>query len=208
MTTYAVNDIFYSLQGEGMRVGQASVFLRFAGCNLKCAGEIVDQAYQPVCDTEFVSSRQMDCNDIVAAVNTLLPTNERDQRWVIFTGGEPALQLDAELVDSLRHDGCRLAIETNGTIDVSGFELDWVCVSPKVAEHNIKQLKAHEVKYVRNFGQGIPKTVVDAYHYLISPAWDEGGFLSQLTLDWCIKLCKDNPQWALTMQLHKLIAIR
>src|SRR5207244_2745020 len=91
---------------------------------------------------------------------------------IVLTGGEPALQVDPALVATLRQSGYYLAIETNGTRNIDHLALDWVCVSPKVAEHAIQQRTAHEVKYVRAYGQGIPQTVVQADHYLLSPAFD------------------------------------
>lgn len=199
---YTVNDIFYSLQGEGVRAGQPSVFVRFSGCNLMCAGETVGEALQPVCDTEFVSGVKMTADQIVERCLEL----GGECPWIIFTGGEPALQLDQPLCDAMRAHGYRLAIETNGTINVDPLKLDWVCVSPKVAEHAIQQRKADEVKYVRGYGQGIPKTQVKADHHLISPAF-VGMVVSSNTLRWCINLCLENPRWRLTMQLHKILVI-
>src|SRR5690606_8300820 len=116
-------------------------------------------------------------------------------RWMILTGGEPTLQLDDALIDRLHEEGFRLAIETNGLKPVSP-KIDWICVSPKTAEHTIKQRTAHEVKYVRSYGMGLPETVVEAEHYLISPAF-EGGHLPPKNLDWCIRLVKENPKWRL-----------
>ncbi|HSS76173.1 MAG TPA: 7-carboxy-7-deazaguanine synthase QueE, partial [Thermoanaerobaculia bacterium] len=126
--------------------------------------------------------------------------------WVILTGGEPALQVDSELIDILHAEGYRLAIETNGSVELPSG-IDWITVSPKVAEHAIRQRRAHEVKYVRGYGQAIPKTVVEAEHYLISPAFD-GAELDRRTLDWCIRLCRDNPPWRLSVQQHKQWSVR
>lgn len=197
-----MNDVFYSLAGEGVRAGCPSVFLRLARCNLRCDGRVIDQAYQPVCDTEFESYQPMTADEVVAAVHEAGDSCD----WVVLTGGEPGLQLDAALVGRLRSEGYRLAIETNGTVDLSDLGLDWVCVSPKVAEHAIRQRTAHEVKYVRGYGQGVPRTVVQADHYLISPAF-HGGMLDRRNLEWCIRLCKDNPPWRLSVQIHPLLGI-
>jgi 7-carboxy-7-deazaguanine synthase len=198
-----VNDIFYSPQGEGVRAGTMNLFLRLSGCNATCAGTIEDQAYLPLCDTEFVSGRRMTWDAIVARFRELTPAC----RWVILTGGEPALQLTPAFTVYFHGQGYQLAIETNGTINVDHLGLDFVCVSPKVAEHAIKQLTANEVKYVRAYGQGIPKTVVQAEHYVISPAF-EGDHLDSKTLAWCVQLCKDHPVWRLSLQLHKLMGVR
>jgi 7-carboxy-7-deazaguanine synthase len=198
MKSYAVNEIFYSLQGEGIRAGTPNLFLRFSGCNEACSIE----SHGFDCDTEFVSHRKMALDQIVAEFRTLSP----DCSWVILTGGEPALQVDNELITGLKANAFFLAIETNGSIRLPEG-IDWITVSPKVAEHCIRQLTANEVKYVRGYGQGIPKTVVRADHYLISPAF-EGPRVPQRTLQWCIDLCRDNPPWRLSLQQHKLWQVR
>ena len=131
-----------------------------------------------------------------------------ERRWMILTGGEPGLQLDAEFVKYFReHGDWGLAIETNGTVDVSPLELDWVTVSPKVAEHAIRQLKADEVKYVRGYGQAIPETRVEADHRLISPAFN-GMEIDGRSREWCVKLVKENPGWRLSIQQHKAMGVR
>lgn len=195
---YRINEIFYSLQGEGMRAGSANLFLRFSGCNLQCSQE--EQGFD--CDTEFVSGRNMSIEEIIQELRSL----SADCRWVVVTGGEPSLQMDEELIDALHSSGFKIAIETNGTREISS-KIDWICVSPKVAEHALKQLSAHEVKYVRSYGQGIPKPRIEAEHYLISPAF-EGDQLSQKNLNWCVQLVKENPQWRLSIQMHKIWKIR
>jgi 7-carboxy-7-deazaguanine synthase len=198
MKQYAVNEIFYSLQGEGVRAGTPNLFLRFAGCNLACSQE----THGFDCDTEFVSSRKMTIDEITAELHDL----SSDCKWIILTGGEPGLQLDPELLNNLHGLGYSLAIETNGSVALPDG-LDWITVSPKVAEHAIRQRTAHEVKYVRGYGQGIPKTVVEAEHCLISPAFN-GADLDRKTLDWCIRLVKENPPWRLSLQQHKWWSIR
>lgn len=197
--SYSVNEIFYSIQGEGMQAGRAAVFLRFAGCNQKCAVE----THGFDCDTEFVSSVKMELDEIVDAVDFAADKC----KWVIATGGEPALQLDRPLVEALQKQGFSVAIETNGSIDVSELALDWVTVSPKVAEHVIRQKTAHEVKYVRGFGQGIPKTVVHAPNRLLSPA-TKGQEIDLEALEWCIRLVKEHPSWRLSIQQHKIWGVR
>lgn len=195
---YLVNEIFYSLQGEGVRAGTPNLFLRLSKCNLTCLKE----SHGFDCDTEFESGRRLTIGEIVAELRQLSEVCD----WVILTGGEPALQVDRELIDALHEAGYRLAIETNGSIELPPG-IDWITVSPKVAEHAIRQRTAHEVKYVRGYGQGIPKTVVEAEHYLISPAFD-GDRLDPRTLDWCIRLAKDNPPWRLSVQQHKAWRVR
>ncbi|MEA2603398.1 MAG: 7-carboxy-7-deazaguanine synthase [Acidobacteriota bacterium] len=198
MERYRVNEIFYSLQGEGVRAGTPNLFLRFSRCNLECRVE----THGFDCDTEFESGRWMTLEEIAGELRQLSPACE----WVILTGGEPALQVDAELIDGLHAAGFKLAIETNGSIELLPG-IDWITVSPKVAEHAVRQRRAHEVKYVRGYGQGIPKTVVEAEHYLISPAF-EGLEVDPRTLAWCIRLCKENPPWSLSVQQHKLWGVR
>lgn len=204
MKTYRVNEIFWSLQGEGIRAGTANIFLRFSGCNLRCdmeAGPKSPGGFS--CDTEFESGRAMTAQQIVDFIREIAP----QAKWIICTGGEPALQLDEVLVEFLHELGYKLAIETNGTICVDGLGLDWITVSPKVAEHAIKQRLASEVRYVRGYGQAIPKTVVEAEHYCISPAF-EGNQLDTKTLQWCINLVKENPAWRLSIQQHKAWSVR
>jgi len=193
-----INEIFYSLQGEGVRAGSPNLFIRFQGCNLRCRRE----SHGFDCDTEFVSGRKWTAAAIVGHLTELAP----DCNWVVLTGGEPARQLDSELVAYLHGRGYQLAVETNGTLPLPGG-IDWITVSPKVAEHSIRQRVANEVKYVRGYGQGIPRTVVKAEHYLLSPAF-EGDALDSRTLKWCIDLVKGNPKWRLSVQQHKVWGIR
>ena len=198
MKQYAVNEMFYSLQGEGVRAGTPNLFLRFAGCNLTC----MQETHGFDCDTEFVSSRKMTLDEIISDLHEL----SRECKWIILTGGEPGLQVDKDLVDVLQAEGYKLAIETNGSIALP-HGLNWITVSPKVAEHAIRQRTAHEVKYVRGYGQGIPKTVVESEHYVISPAFN-GMEVDRKTVEWCIRLVKENPPWRLSVQQHKLWAVR
>src|SRR5262245_14105363 len=138
---YHVNEIFYSLQGEGVRSGTANVFVRFSGCNQQCRSET--DGFD--CETEFVSGRALTVDEIVQSVREEAGTAS----WVILTGGEPALQLDRAMIDALHNAGFSLAIETNGSIELPAG-IDWITVSPKSAEHTLRQLTAHEVKYVRS----------------------------------------------------------
>jgi len=195
---YLVNEIFYSLQGEGLRSGTPNLFLRLSRCNLACKVE----THGFDCDTEFESGRRLTIPEILAEFRQLSEACD----WVILTGGEPALQVDPELIDALHAAGYKLAIETNGSVELPPG-IDWITVSPKVAEHAVRQRTAHEVKYVRGHGQAIPKTVVQAEHHLISPAFD-GPEVDARTMDWCIRLCKENPPWRLSVQQHKLWKVR
>lgn len=203
---YAVNEIFFSLQGEGARAGTRNVFVRFAGCNLRC--DLKRGKRSPggfMCDTEFESGRPLTAPEIVKEARHL---TEPGGVGVIFTGGEPGLQLDAGLVTALRSAGFGpLCIETNGTVDVSDLGLDWITLSPKVAEHAVKLRECSELKYVRGFGQGLPRPRAKAKHKFISPAFS-GEAVDRATLKWCIDLVKANPGWALSTQQHKTWRIR
>ena len=203
MREYAINEIFLTVQGEGVRAGTAAVFLRFAACNLTCSGTEVEGAFQPLCDTEFASFRKLTGEQILAEIRDVA----HEVRWIVCTGGEPALQLDGPLVSLLRSAGFLLAIETNGTVNVDTLALDWVCVSPKVAEHALQQLTAHEVKYVRAVGHGIPRPRIRADHYVLSPA-AQGPTLDPRTIQWCVDLVLAHPQWRLSVQQHKLWGVR
>ena len=203
MKTYMINEVFYSPQGEGARAGEPSFFVRFTGCNLRC--DIEPSAKSPGgfrCDTEFESGRMMTTKEIYDACNDL----HSGACWMVLTGGEPALQLDQEFVDVFHELGFKLAVETNGTIELPN-NLDWICVSPKGAEHTLRQLVANEVKYVRAYGQGIPKTRVRSPLKYISPAFD-GHRIDPRTMEWCVNLVKDNPDWRLSVQQHHAWGVR
>jgi organic radical activating enzyme len=200
MKTYRVNEMFYSPQGEGIRAGTVNVFIRFTGCNLKCA---VGGDGNFDCDTEFVSGRDLTIDEILAAAEEMAP----NCKAVILTGGEPALQVDDELIAALKGRGYYIAIETNGTKELPQG-IDWITVSPKTAEHTIRQLKASEVKYVRCAGMGIPRPVVKADYYLISPAFQSNGALHPEDAEWCVRLVKTNPTWRLSIQTHKWLRQR
>jgi organic radical activating enzyme len=221
--SYQINEVFYSIQGEGVRVGTPNVFVRFSGCNLTCR---TDNEAGFDCDTEFASGRKMELDalhdEMIAAMKretTLWSEDQEDkrvvQRWCILTGGEPSLQVDAALVNGLRQRAWKVAIETNGTKALPD-SFDWVCCSPKSAEHTLRLTRADEIKYVRNYGQGIPRPSVKAEHYLISPAFRSyedhvGAVVHEMepgALDWCIKLVKENPPWRLSIQMHKAWGVR
>jgi len=206
---YHVNEVFGSVQGEGLHAGLAHLFVRFAGCNLACSKDS-PQGFD--CDSEFTSGRELSLAELLHEV-----AEERQRlggriEWVCLTGGEPALQVDRRLLDGLHALGFSVAIETNGTValvDEAGeaLPIDWITVSPKTAEHSIRQTRAHEAKYVRAYGQGLPKTQILAEHYLISPAFD-GPELDPRAVHWCLGLITENPSWRLSLQTHKWIGVR
>lgn len=200
--SYRVAELFVAPQGEGAMTGQPMAFVRFTACNLRCNGAWVDGAYQPVCDTEFDVHGQAMTEDEIAswAVST-------GQPWVLLTGGEPALQVDQDLVCALRCAGLLVAIETNGTRSLP-VDIDHITVSPKTAEHTLVITRASELRYVRAKGQHLPRPRIDAEHYFISPAWESDGTLSHDNLNWAIGLCTKNPPWKLSIQTHKLLSVR
>lgn len=198
--TYVVNEIFYSVQGEGKMAGTPMVFVRFSDCNLRCS--LTNAGFD--CDTEFTSGRTLTSSQILDEAASL----NQHRGWMLLTGGEPGLQVDEHFVEATRSAGWKLAIETNGTAKLPNG-IDWICVSPKSAEHTIRQRVAHEVKYVRRRGMALPESCVEAKHYVISPAFQPDGSVLQEDLDWCVELVKQNPHdWSLSLQYHKILKCR
>lgn len=188
-----ISEIFYSLQGEGARAGSANVFVRLQGCKAK------DACYASGvrCDTEFESGREYSIAKLLTAIDVFNCPN------IIWTGGEPAQQLTTEIVDYFKQRGYYQAIETSGLLSVPD-NLDFVCVSPKVAEHVVKRNFDHvsELKYVRHVGQSIPNPSVTADYYFLSPHSD-GFTINGENLNHCIELVKVNPAWRLSVQQQK-----
>ncbi len=192
-----VSEIFYSLQGEGARVGTPTVFIRLQGCKTKNAC----MAYGVVCDTEFESGKEMS----LEAIKTWLSDNSNGCKEITWTGGEPLDQLTDEIVSYFKELGYYQAIETSG-LKPSVKGLDFTCVSPKVAEHIVKKNFPNgvsELRYVRHAGQDIPRPSVKAEHYWVSPHSD-GYEINSENMKHCIQLCLDNPQWKLSLQNHKI----
>lgn len=207
--SYMVKEIYHTLQGEGVRTGTAAVFLRFAGCNL-WSGREEDRADAQCrfCDTDFRGGTRYELDALVDAVHRF-GTVEDDNRWVAITGGEPLLQLDADLVDGLHLAGYRIALETNGTIALDIPHIDWVTVSPK-AGPIWRQRSGHELKLV--YPQ--PGLLPDAFglanftrfdHYCLQPM--DGPDLAANTRA-AIEYCMNNPRWRLSLQTHKMTGIR
>jgi len=200
---YVVNEVFFSLQGEGHRTGTANVFVRMAGCNLRCSKAV--EGFD--CDTDFSKGSRMRAMDILDAARDLLPTEEWEP-WVIFTGGEPALQVDDVLVGTFHHAGWKCAIETNGTHELPR-DLDWISCSPKLGQHHRTVVdEADEVRCVVKHGAALPVTGIEAAHFFLSPAWDEEPVQFRLNLAHCIRLCLANPRWRLSTQDHKFWRVR
>lgn len=192
-----INEMFYSLQGEGRRAGEASVFIRLTGCDLACG----------FCDTEFESGKEMLPEEILETARAIAP----GCRWLVWTGGEPMLQLTEATTEFFRRHCYSQAIETNGNHPVpKSFKLDWVCVSPKVAEHvlavNFPE-GVDELRYVRHANHmAVPKPRIGAKHFYLSPQF-KGNQPDPAAIDRCVQLCLENPDWKLSVQTHKLLKI-
>jgi 7-carboxy-7-deazaguanine synthase len=208
--TYAVKELFKTLQGEGAQAGRAAVFCRFAGCNL-WSGREEDRATAVCrfCDTDFVGmdgeggGRFANAAALAAAIAACWG-NERARRFVVFTGGEPLLQLDPALLDAVHEHGFEAAVETNGTLDAPAG-LDWVCVSPK-AGAELRQRRGHELKLVFPQPELDPATLLhlDFEHRWLQPM---DGPNRVANTEACVAYCLDHPQWRLSLQTHKLIGI-
>lgn len=207
---YAVKEIFYTLQGEGANAGRAAVFCRFAGCNL-WSGREADRetADCRFCDTDFVGTdgegggRFREAGDLAAAVDAAWQGGASG-RFVVLTGGEPALQVDAALIDALHDQGFSVAIETNGTLPLPPG-LDWICVSPK-AGSEIRQTTGDELKLVFPQAGLAPESLLglDFPRRFLSPM--DGPQLAENTAA-AVAYVKANPVWRLSVQTHKRIGI-
>lgn len=227
--TYRIKEIFYSLQGEGYNTGKAAVFVRFAGCNLRC----------PFCDTDFTGGEEMTREEIISralaavtsssiyAPNQLADCSEietktddvslalSERMLLVLTGGEPSLQADEALVDALHEAGFYIAIETNGT-HVLPNGIDWVTCSPKDAP--VVLSRADEVKVVYR-GQDVEEWYgkLKAQHYFLQPcdlrfesrsSGSDEGLQSYSTISETIAYILTHPHWQLSMQMHKVAGIR
>ena len=203
MRSYIVNDIWFTIQGEGNWSGRAAVFVRFSRCNL-WTGREEDRATAicSFCDTDFTKGTRMTLEEVLQAVdNYRFPSGEP---MVVLTGGEPLLQVDDRLLDGLRRYGFYIAVETNGTRPVP-TGIDWVCVSPKPAPLRVS--RANEIKLVYPQHTLPPEHFADfpAEHYWLSPM--DGPSLqanTQSVIDYCL----NNPQWRLNLQTHKVIGVK
>jgi 7-carboxy-7-deazaguanine synthase len=211
--TYAVKEIFYTLQGEGMNTGRPAVFLRFAGCNL-WTGRERDRAEAVCrfCDTDFVGTDgvgggKFETGDaLAAAVARTWPSFSTvfAKRFVVVTGGEPLLQLDPPLIAALHREGYEVAIETNGTLPAPGG-IDWICVSPKAGAPLVLD-RGDELKLV--FPQeGIDPQQFESLafgHFLLQPM---DGPERERNMELAIRYCEAHPRWGLSLQTHKMLGI-
>jgi 7-carboxy-7-deazaguanine synthase (Cx14CxxC type) len=210
--SYAVKEIFYTLQGEGAQAGRAAVFCRFAGCNL-WSGRAEDRAMAvcTFCDTDFVGvdgpggGKFESASELAAAVAAQWPqTDPTGQRFVVCTGGEPLLQLDRSLIEALHAQHFAIAVESNGTIPAPDG-LDWLCISPK-AGADLRQRSGDELKLV--FPQaGVDPEVFSLLpfrHFFLQPMDGPDRIANTAA---AVDYCKLHPQWRLSLQIHKILGI-
>ncbi|HCN90887.1 MAG TPA: 7-carboxy-7-deazaguanine synthase [Oxalobacteraceae bacterium] len=209
--TYSIKEIFYTLQGEGAQAGRPAVFCRFSGCNL-WSGRESDRATAvcKFCDTDFVGTdgelggKFSESASLAETINGLWPASYQASKYVVFTGGEPLLQLDAGLIDSMHACGFEIAIETNGTLPVPKG-VDWICVSPKVGSELVVRCGSELKVVIPQQGQALEDYQVLAFdHFFVQPM--DGPALEQNTR-LAIDVCKRNPKWKLSLQTHKLLQI-
>jgi 7-carboxy-7-deazaguanine synthase len=209
---YYIKEIFYTLQGEGQQSGTAAVFCRFSKCNLWSGRESDrEKAICKFCDTDFLNTEGVNGgeyteDEILKIALEIIPKNidlKKNVVLVVFTGGEPALQLTKELVDKFKNAGFRSSIETNGTILVPD-NLDWITVSPK-ANTKIKQIKGNEIKIV--YPQEIdPREFSDLNfdHFYLSPMTCKDEAITRENIKKAINYCLNNPKWRISYQNHKV----
>ncbi|MCM1483956.1 MAG: 7-carboxy-7-deazaguanine synthase QueE [Muribaculaceae bacterium] len=186
---YRVNEIFYSLQGEGFHTGTAAVFLRMSGCNRQCT----------FCDTDHASYRVLTADEIVREVM------QHPARFIVITGGEPLLQLDKELIDALHHAGFSIAVETNGSI-APPEGIDWVTCSPKAQPWAI--VECNEVKAVLHPSVDIEAISrhFKARHYFLQPCTDPHSGIANTAQT--VEYILAHPEWRLSLQTHRILDIR
>ena len=192
-----INEIFYSLQGEGRNTGRAAVFIRFAGCNLRC----------PFCDTDFSAYEELTDAEIVSKITPY------DAKFVVLTGGEPTLQVDEGFIDLLHSHGYEVAMETNGTHTLPS-NLDWSTVSPKAAYLlNIPNARpviteCDELKCVYDGLTPVNDFGIKAKYYYLQPCDTGDKVRNADIMSRCVDFILCHPRWRLSLQTHKLIGVR
>lgn len=210
--TYAVKEIFYTLQGKGANAGRPAVFCRFAGCNL-WSGREADRAQATCrfCDTDFVGTdgthggKFQHADDLAHEVARQWPSTDRQNRFVVLTGGEPLLQVDRPLLASLRDLGFEIAVEANGTV-LPPAGIDWVCVSPKAGSDWILRT-GNELKLVwPQPGFDLEELAgLPFEHHFLQPMDDPR---RDANTSACIDACLRHPKWKLGTQMHKMVGLR
>ena len=210
--SYIIKEIFYSLQGEGANTGKPAVFCRFTGCNLWSGREVDrEKAKCRFCDTDFVGTNGISGgiynNEELLAdkINSYWPESKQMNKFVIFTGGEPLLQLDKKLIETLRKMNFYIAIETNGTIPTA-LDIDWICVSPKY-NNLLKITEGDEIKIVFPQEKLDPEDYIhlNFQHKYLQPM--DGNNISEnisKTIDYVLS----HPEWKVSLQSHKYIGIK
>jgi len=209
--SYAVNEVFYSLQGEGFHSGRAAVFCRFSGCNL-WTGLEKDRvkAICKFCDTDFVGTQGegggkfKTAKELAHHVLSFWPKKLNEKPFIVCTGGEPLLQLDQNLVEAFHHSNMEIAIETNGTI-IPPAGIDWICVSPK-ANSELLLKSGDEIKII------YPQIGIDPAdflklnfkNYFLQPM--DSPLLKLNTIE-TVNYCKTHKEWKLSLQIHKYLGI-
>ena len=210
--SYSVKEIFYTIQGEGAQAGRAAVFCRFAGCNL-WSGQERDRslAICKFCDTDFVGTdgpgggKFRSAYELADAIASKWPESRGESRpFVVCTGGEPLLQLDAPLIDALHQRNFEIAVETNGTVQAPAG-IDWLCVSPK-AGARLVQRSGNEIKFVFPQVDRDPREFedLDFRHFFLQPM---DGPDRAVNTDLAVKYCMAHPKWRLSLQIHKILGI-
>jgi 7-carboxy-7-deazaguanine synthase len=210
--SYAVKEIFYTLQGEGAQAGRAAVFCRFAGCNL-WSGREQDRvsAICTFCDTDFADTngpgggKFAAAEELAAAIEAKWPSGSvRGKRFVVCTGGEPLLQLDVRLIDALHACGFEIAVETNGSI-AAPAGIDWVCVSPKAGAPFV-QRSGDELKLVFPQSGAQPEDFagLEFRNFFLQPM---DGPDRVAHTERAVRYCMEHPQWRLSLQTHKILGI-
>ena len=209
--SYAVKEIFLTLQGEGAHAGRTAVFCRFAGCNL-WTGREQDRAEAvcKFCDTDFVGmdgtlgGRYANAEELASTIAAQWE-GPPEHRYTVLTGGEPLLQVDPALIDALHAHGFTIAVETNGTV-AAPPGLDWICVSPKAGAELILR-KGHELKLVYPQAENKPEDFANLEFERFSLQPMDGPDIAQSTQA-AIAYCLAHPQWRLSVQTHKTLGIR
>ena len=210
---YTVKEIFFTLQGEGVHAGRPAVFCRFSGCNLWTGHEKDrDKAVCKFCDSEFVGvgpdgGKFAAAMDLAAGVAGAWPANQPDAKYVVCTGGEPLLQLDAPLIDAFHAEGFEVGVETNGT-QPAPPGIDWLCVSPK-ADAPLILTNGDELKLVYPQSESAAQPERFAHlgfkHFSLQPM--DGPALAENTRQ-AVQYCLSHPRWRLSLQTHKLLGLR
>jgi 7-carboxy-7-deazaguanine synthase (Cx14CxxC type) len=210
--SYQVKEIFYTLQGEGANAGRPAVFCRFAGCNL-WSGREADRssAVCQFCDTDFVGTdgtqggRYDSAAQLAQSIAAQWPSGGADHRFVVLTGGEPLLQVDAALVDALHAQRFHIALETNGSL-AAPAGIDWICVSPKAGAPWV-QRSGHELKVVWP-QPGLDLDALEAADFQHRYLQPMDNLLRTANTERCVALCLQRPAWRLSLQTHKITGIR